>query len=461
MQAKQVSHLRWVLMLLGLATALLLAPACASITPDSSSSSSSGAGTEATPTPIPTSIVPTNPTYEVKRGEVVEVLEFSARVSPVQEEELFFRSAGYVELVNVQRDDEVKAGDLLAEQEVTDLKNQLSQAQNELMAVRLDAERQIAEAQANVDAAKLRLEKLKANNPSPQITIASVNLERAQQSLFDAQDAYQKALDRPWEPESVRESYARGLHQAELNLKVAEAQYQQAQNSSLAHQYDVQIMEHDVELAQMRLQEIEAGVNISRTLLNVQRIEGLLSDARLVAPFDGVVTAMSLLQGRMVDAYDPVIIIGDPDNLELSADLMSTEMSLLAEEMTVTIELPYQEDQTITGIIRRLPYPYSGGGRTDGVQEEDQSVRITPDENLLDLDLEMGDRVQVEVVLEYAPDTLWLPPHAVRTFEGRTFVVLLGENGMQQRKDVRVGVQGVDRVEILEGLEEGQVVLAP
>ena len=51
---------------------------------------------EATPTPVPTPIVPTKPTYVVQRGEVVKTLEFSGRVSPVVEEELFFRTGGYV-----------------------------------------------------------------------------------------------------------------------------------------------------------------------------------------------------------------------------------------------------------------------------------------------------------------------------------------------------------------------------
>ena len=64
-----------------------------------SSSSSSSAQNGATPTPIPTSIVPTNPTYQVQRGDVVRLLQFSGRAAPVREEELFFRSNGYVETV--------------------------------------------------------------------------------------------------------------------------------------------------------------------------------------------------------------------------------------------------------------------------------------------------------------------------------------------------------------------------
>jgi multidrug efflux pump subunit AcrA (membrane-fusion protein) len=55
---------------------------------------------------------------------------------------------------------------------------------------------------------------------------------------------------------------------------------------------------------------------------------------------------------------------------------------------------------------------------------------------------------------------LWLPPQAVRTFEGRKFVVVQEGDG-QRRVDVKIGIQSEDRVEIEEGLKEGQVAVAP
>jgi HlyD family secretion protein len=105
---------------------------------------------EPTPTHAPTPIVPARPTYEVQRGEVVNTLEFRGRVAPVIEEELFFRSSGYVGTIYVERDEMVQAGDLLAELETTDLKNQLAQARADLEAIQRSAEQRLGEAQANL-----------------------------------------------------------------------------------------------------------------------------------------------------------------------------------------------------------------------------------------------------------------------------------------------------------------------
>ena len=45
-----------------------------------------------------------------------------------------------------------------------------------------------------------------------------------------------------------------------------------------------------------------------------------------------------------------------------------------------------------------------------------------------------------------------------RKFQGRDFVVVQREEG-QQRVDVRLGIESIDRVEILEGVEAGQLII--
>ena len=49
---------------------------------------------------------------------------------------------------------------------------------------------------------------------------------------------------------------------------------------------------------------------------------------------------------------------------------------------------------------------------------------------------------------------------AVRNFQGRNFVVIQGGD-TQRRVDVQLGIQSDNRVEILEGVTEGDVVVGP
>jgi multidrug efflux pump subunit AcrA (membrane-fusion protein) len=55
---------------------------------------------------------------------------------------------------------------------------------------------------------------------------------------------------------------------------------------------------------------------------------------------------------------------------------------------------------------------------------------------------------------------LWLPPQAIRRFDGRTFAVV--QDGQAQRRvDIELGLEGDDRVEIVSGLTAGEIVVAP
>ncbi|MFQ6100081.1 MAG: biotin/lipoyl-binding protein [Anaerolineae bacterium] len=60
---------------------------------------------------------------------MTRALEFTARVAPVQQADLFFRADGHLSRLLVQRDERIREGDLLAELEMADLQRQLEAAQ--------------------------------------------------------------------------------------------------------------------------------------------------------------------------------------------------------------------------------------------------------------------------------------------------------------------------------------------
>jgi multidrug efflux pump subunit AcrA (membrane-fusion protein) len=72
----------------------------------------------------------------------------------------------------------------------------------------------------------------------------------------------------------------------------------------------------------------------------------------------------------------------------------------------------------------------------------------------------IGDPVTVDVLANIHPDTLFLPPAALRTFGGRTFVVVT-EGGRERRVAITVGLHNQDQVEILSGVAEGDRVIGP
>ncbi|MCC6168658.1 MAG: efflux RND transporter periplasmic adaptor subunit [Caldilineaceae bacterium] len=356
-----------------------------------------------TPTPIPTAIVPTKPTYQVQRGEIVNELEFSGRISPVLEEDLFFRASGRVRSVFRKRNDMVAKGEVLAELEIDALEREL-------------------------EAAELELER------------ARVRLEQAQQE----------------------NSYA--IEVAQTNIEIAELKLQALRSEAAPDQTAISVQEKEIGLARLALEQLQAGVDpllqsdVTRAELAVTKLHAEIAESQIIASFDGQLLSMSLTPGQAVDAYQPVATLADVENLEVSADLISTQMEDLVESMPAKIILVSRPGVTLDGSVRQLPYPYGSGGRGNTVEDMDKSTRISIAESAQDEGFALGDLVRVNVELERKDNVLWVPPQALRIFDGRRFA-LLQDGDVQRRVDVTVGIETPDRVEIESGLEEGQVVV--
>jgi multidrug efflux pump subunit AcrA (membrane-fusion protein) len=432
----------------------------------------SSGGTQPTPTPFPTPVVAEKPTYTVQRGTVVKTLEFRGRVSPVTEKELFFETDGYVKAVHVAQGDVVQAGDLLAELEVSDLENQLAQAQVALQTAELrltQAEQEnadaLAEARISLEQARIRLEQAQAQDVNSDVTIAYISLTQAQQAEADAEREYYESVDRhaqwgEWgEPQASVDAYKRAWDQARDNLTTTQARYHQAVTARDNVTYTLQLQAKDFELAELRVEKLERGVDpllaqdVEKARLDVQRLQDRIADAQLVAPFAGRVLSLDVRAGNLTTAYKTALVLGDPGALEITADLSASELSQMSIDQEATVRLLNRPDQDYAGHVRQLPYPYGGGS---GGETDDTAARIALDDP--SVTLEIGELATVVIFLEQRENVLWLPPAAIRTFQGRNFVVVQ-DGDVQRRVDVRLGLESEERVEILEGVQEGQVVV--
>jgi multidrug efflux pump subunit AcrA (membrane-fusion protein) len=187
-----------------------------------------------------------------------------------------------------------------------------------------------------------------------------------------------------------------------------------------------------------------------------------LADTQVTAPFDGTVTSLTINKpGEQVSAYRTIATVGDLASLEVTAnepavsstDSPDTPTVLLAEGMPALIQDASQTSApTVKGTVTRVP--------SQVPSETDKAVRVRIDQSLQGSGLALDSTVKVRVQAASKENVLWLPTLYVRTFEGRSFVIVVDKSG-PHRVDVKTGLAGLERVEIVQGLSEGQVVQEP
>jgi multidrug efflux pump subunit AcrA (membrane-fusion protein) len=385
-------------------------------------------------------------------------VQFLSSVAPIEEHQLFFRTDGRVRAIHVQESQNVRAGQLLAELEMTDLLNRVDQARVNLDKARmLLAEiesNRIAVAKAEAELASRQLERRRLANEDPEqgITVARASLDKAALALEAAQAA--DAAHGRTEPSLE-------LRQAQLELTVAQANYDRAVRSRVDHQIRLQMLDQEIELARLKVEEIRTQRNpqaisdVRLAELELKQLEDLASMMRITAPISGRVMSVNLLAGGEVKAYTPVLVVADPSSFEIRADLLREEVLQLYVGQEAQIELVDQPGRVIPGVVRRLPY--AGLTGSDYLESLDRSTRIRFNPPR-DIPLEVGDLARATVVLDRRENVLYLPKEAVRSYQGRRFVVV-EEPDRRRRVDVKIGLLGDDRMELEEGVKEGEIVV--
>ncbi len=340
-----------------------------------------------TPTPLPPRAALEMPTYTVRRGDVVQRLAVSARVSPLRQDDLFFARAGKVARLLVRQGDRVRKGQLLGELEQSDLNNQLEQARLAL------------------GQAKLKLDQSQRRKRS-EVRLAELDLKEAKLKLDAARGGLARQLaEIGVERARINLQLERGTTDEELSNKVAQAQ------------------------------------------LSYDRVKGKVDAGRLYAPYDGVVSSVAISPGDNVEAYQRVVTVMDTRGKVLDSEpVRASDLASVAPHQSVTIHFNHYPNATVRGVVARVPQP--------GDSDTSLTIRFDPGR----LQLDYGDLAEVDVSLKARRDVLWLPPEAIRSFEGRRFVVVQ-EGKRQRRVDVTLGIASSDRVEIRKGLREGQVVV--
>jgi multidrug efflux pump subunit AcrA (membrane-fusion protein) len=418
-------------------------------------------GQVATSTPIPTAPAVARPTYLVQRGDVADILETTGRWLPRDQLSLSFPTAGQVRTVYVQRGAAVRAGDKLADLQITELENSLASANVSLEAAKANISQNtsitqsIQNAQISLANARLRLEQIKSNAPWANVNTAYNNMKSAEAALEKAQRDLDAALSRPEQAASTVTQARESVRQAEVSYKNAQNSYYSAAQNYNSNKLDQQTQENAVIQAELNLKNAQLGTDVDpnklSTLQNAQlRVDQLkqqIEQATLRAPIDGEILDVNLKPGDSVKAFDTLMTIGKSQPREVVASIAFGDASQLTVGLIGIAQPLNRPDQAVQSIVRRVPL---------NAREADQTTRVAAQ---LD-SLQTGAIVELKLPKRVRQNVLWLPPVAIRTFQGRNFVVLQTPDGPRS-VDVTIGLQTRDRVEITAGVNEGDVVVGP
>ena len=169
------------------------------------------------------------------------------------------------------------------------------------------------------------------------------------------------------------------------------------------------------------------------------------------SPIDGVLQELNVRVGMSVAAGDTLARVNGMDSVWLAVAVPEAQAGTLAIGQTVEARLPAFPGEVLSGKVGAILPEANADSRTLRVRVElpNPDGRLRP-----------GLTAQVRLNRPGEQDLLWLPSEAViRT--GRRALVMLAEAGGRYRPvDVQLGRESDGKTVVLQGLEEGQQVVA-
>lgn len=355
----------------------------------------------------------------VERGTMVRSVVATGKVEPITKIEIKSKANGIIKALRVNVDSVVIDGDILAELDKDQLLAQVRGADANLLA-----------AKAALEGAEAQLKKNEVEAEGPDVQFARRAYDRAR-SLHDQKLIAPSALEDAQSAVEVAENRRRA---AQSQLAVSRAK----------------VTEAAAQVAQARAAADRAGEDLANaTIRSPIRATVLTRDVELGSPVSSI---LNLGANATL-----VMTLGDIDQVFVRGRVDEADIGRVRLGQVARIHVETFKEKVFNGHVTQIS---PMGVEKDNVTNFE--VRVSIDNAAKELKANMT--ANAEIVLEEHPQSLLLPEAAI-IYDGQknTFVDLVdpaAESG-RRRTSVTLGVGNGTRVQILEGVKEGDRVVLP
>lgn len=365
-------------------------------------------------------------TETAQRGSLSAMVGATGTARAIQSATLTWQTSGIVEAVNTGLSDSVREDETLA------VLAQASLPQNIILA------------EADLVAAQLELDNL-----------LSSDTERANAviALRDAQDAYEDAVEYRQSLEGKMDIqyivWVNGIPKAKYRRGYAD------ETEKAKADEDAALKKGQLEDAQRTYDRLKDGPNeqdIAAARAKVAAAQATLDQARIIAPFNGVITDASVLENDKVSNGEMAFQVDDLSRLLIDLEVSEVDINSISVSQEVAINFDAVQGKEYKGVVVEV----AGAG---SVSEGSVDFKVTVE--LMDADelVKPGMTAAVLIQVREVNNALLVPNRAVRVVENQRVVYVL-KDGNLEMVEVRLGATSDTYSEVVGGdLQEGALIV--
>lgn len=365
---------------------------------------------------------------------------------------LTWSASGIVGEINTTLGQSVQKDDILMTLDPASVSSDILQAQIDVINAQNNLENLNKNWEADLAQAKLDLLNAQEDLDDLSTERKIMNYQRCSderiEELEDDLDQAQKTYDFFQNADTLK-----AVNTAQANLDYCMADFSES---------EVAAAELKVELAEAKVTDLQAQVDLlingpdpeKVTILETQlaMAQSRLESMQVEAPFDGVVTVLSVQPGDVVKAGSQAVQLDDLSSLFLDVQISEIDIPLVKVGQPAELVFDAYYEDTFNGVVVEIS---PVGSSVQGVVE--YSVRIKLEDG--DGQIKPGMTASVNIIVEEKDDVLVVPNSAIVTLDGQE-QVFVKRNGNLVAVPVTLGSYSDYYSEVLEGdIEEGELII--
>ncbi len=272
----------------------------------------------------------------------------------------------------------------------------------------------------------------------------------------------------------IKKQYERIAKLREQNVASQEAydhaghKYELAKQSVLLAEQNLIMAEMEVRIFQLHQEALEESLGDIEHLekaytAQIEQIRAELETLRyqagktqILSPISGIIVEKHIDSRKTVQAGRPLVDVGCLDSIEIKSDVLSSDIFRVEPGQEVILEGGILGDRLIPGTVLRI-YPH-GFTKISALGIEQQRFRVVIGFDREKANLPPGADLDARIIVAEKDNMLYVTPAAIFTTpEGPAVFKISG--GRARLTHVSTGIYGEDRIEIISGLERGDVVI--
>ena len=304
---------------------------------------------------------------------------------------------------------------------------------------------QTGQSLATVDSPELRAEFMQEQSTLDRL---SAELEREKIQARKAQVKSRQTIDMAQVKLTAAEREMRRADVSIATNAISEVDYERARDelarARVEHEHAVQDAELEIESLQFETTTRQLAVDRQR--LVVAELQRRVDDLVIRSPVTGIVGNVAVTQKTLVSENAPLITVVDLSAFEVEVLIPEA----YADDLGIGLgsDVKYNNAEYRGELVSLSPEVVNG--------EVVGRIRFAGD---MPPGLRQNQRVTVRVMMDELIDVLKLQRGAFADSGGGRSAFVLGDDGLAQRRQVRLGARSAGEIEVLDGLAAGEHVI--